>query len=201
MLLSLLVQTAYAGQFSMALGLGAGGGAAGDESWSTVAPVTTVGYMLHLAFLEGYVGGSSSLLMARQDQTTVPVALAQGEVGLGLGGRAFGVGLFWGAGLGGTGGGLYSHLTFPGRGWVRRMGVEGRLVGYPETNTAAAQVLWRIEPGRRRTPPPHEVVPPPPAYPPEQAPVAVPLAVPVDEPPPAEPAEPPPVHHDDPYTI
>lgn len=179
MLLSLLVSTAYAGHFSMALGMGAGAGENATDSWATWGPVTTASYMTHLWFLEGFGGLSSTTWMAREGGQTILAAPLQLEAGLGIGGRAFGVGMFASAGPSGSGGGLYSHLTFAtGSGWVKRMGVEGRIVGY-DNGTGAVAALWRIEPGRSEKRP-DERVPPPPPYSPEDAPVE-------------------PVHHDDPY--
>ena len=84
------------------------------------------------------------------------------QAGIGIGGRAFGVGLMSSAGLSGPGGGIYSHLTLPGPGWAHRIGAEGRIMGYERTRTGAFEVLLRVEPGRSRTPPPPEGPPPEP---------------------------------------
>lgn len=192
MLLALLISAAHAGQLAFSLGVAAGGGDAGGVSWSTAAPMTSVNYMTHLLCIEGWGGASSSLLLAGSpDQTSHLAAPFQAELGLGIGGRAFGVGVFGSRGFAGAGGGLYTHLTLPGPGWVHRMGVEGRIAGY-ESGTTAVELLWRVEPENRRTA--KERRPPPPAYAPEQAPVEAPTD---SAPPPADDSGA--THHDDPY--
>lgn len=168
MLLALLVSSAHAGAVAFTLGVAAGGGEDAATSWSSVAPMTSASYMTHIWFLELFGGASSSMLLARSGTHSVLAAPLQAEAGLGIGGRAFGVGLFTSAGLSGPGGGLYGHLTFPGPGWVERMGLEGRLAGYPSTGTSAVELLWRVEPGRGQKK--EERKPPPPAYAPEDAP-------------------------------
>lgn len=164
MLLTLLVSTAFAGQLAVGVGVAAGGGEVPGQSWSTFAPMTNVSYTGHLLFLEAFGGLSATGLLARGGESTVLAAPLQAEAGLGIGGRAFGIGLIASSGLAGQGGGLYSHLTLPGPGWVRRIGGEARIMGYDRTRTGAFEVLLRIEPGRRRTP----QEPPPPEPPPEE---------------------------------
>lgn len=162
MFLTALVSTAFAGQLAVGVGVAAGGGQNPDQSWSSVAPMANVSYMGHLLFLEGFGGLSASGLLARGASSTVMAAPLQAEAGIGIGGRAFGIGLMSSAGLAGGGAGLYSHLTLPGPGWAHRIGAEGRLMGYGSTHTGAFEVLLRVEPGRRRTPPPPDAPPPPP---------------------------------------
>lgn len=168
MLLALLSSAAHAGTLAFTLGMAAGGGEDAGASWQSVAPMTSGSYMTHILFLEGWAGASSSMLLARRHDQSVLAAPLQAEAGLGIGGRAFGVGLFTSAGLSGPGGGLYGHLTFPGPGWIERMGLDARLAGYPSTGTSAVELLWRIEPGHGRRK--DEKVPPPPPYAPEDAP-------------------------------
>lgn len=205
MLATLLVGTALAGppQLGLALGPVVGGGTSTYGDYFSAAPATAVTVTWHLGPFETWVGASGSLLLAGSGDDVVPASLLQGEVGVGFGGRALGAGVYGGNGLPGPIVGLYARGTVPGRGWVRRMGLEARLFGTQATASTGLALLVRIEPGRGRPErPPVEVVAAPPPEEPEAAPVAeVPAEPPVEaQPEPTEDAEtPPPTHHDEPW--
>lgn len=207
MLATLLVGTALAGppQLGLALGPVVGGGTSTYGDYFSAAPATAVTVTWHLGPFETWVGASGSLLLAGSGDDVVPASLLQGEVGVGLGGRALGAGIYGGNGLPGPIVGLYARGTVPGRGWVRRMGLEARLFGTQATATSGFALLVRVEPGRGRPErPPVEVVEAPPAEA-DVAPVAeVPPEAPVEPaetpPAPAEDADTPTTtHHDEPW--
>jgi hypothetical protein len=195
----LAVGAALAGplQLGLAIGPAIGGGESTLGSYTTLAPATAIDLTWHLGPFETWAGASASLLMAGVGDRVVPSSLLEAEIGVGLGGRALGAGIYGGNGYPGPIGGLYGRLTWPGPTWCRRVGIEGRAFYTPATDSSGLALMARIEPGRHlggprrdeRGPPrqPDPAEPPPPYPPPppygagDQAPAFEGAALPPDD--------------------
>ena len=222
-LLLLAPALAASPRVGLAVGPAIGGGTAPRGEYFTAAPAGAATITWNLGPFESWVGASGSLLMAGYADGVIPASLLQGELGIGLGSRAFGGGVYVGNGFPGPLYGLYGRGMLPGTGWVDQIGVETRLFHTTVTESTALAVMLRVEPGPgdrpRRTargatergeeaPAPGETVraePPTEAPPPSQTEgtaidTPTPEGAPAPSPPATgEPAERSATHHDEPF--
>lgn len=191
---------------AFSLGGAVGGGSSSQGDYVTGSPMGAISMMWHLGPFEPWAGASSTALLTPASGQLGPASLLQGELGIGLGGRHFGAGVYGGAGWPGPVVGLYARAMFGAPGWLN-VGVEPRLFYLGDSGVSAVSVMARVELGRRdrgrraepeeREPRPEEPTEPPvaPAPPAPEGDGAD--ALPVGEPPPPPPEED--RHHDEPY--
>ncbi len=180
--LLLAVSAAFA---SPRAGLLLGGGIAsgpqdGGGAYASIGPILAGTLDWRFGPVEWFLGASATGLVAPYGtDSVVPIALFQGEAGLGFGSPVASGGFYFGAGLSGGEGGFYGRFTVPTSStgsfaWARRMGGELRFSRMGASDADVIAFLFRAETGGER-PRPRRGPPEPP------------------------PPPPPPVHHDDPY--
>lgn len=134
--------------------------------YSTLGPVVSGAYNWRFGPIHTFAGGSFTGVMASSGLEAYPVSVVSADFGLGLGTRAFGVGVYGGWGFPRSLGGLYTQVTAPTD--QGRMGGELRFFSTGREDLDGVAVLFRwepdIKPHRRPPPPPAPPPPPPPLY-------------------------------------
>src|SRR4051794_35900197 len=97
----LLLGTAFASppQLSVGAGPALARGEGPRGRYVSAAPAVALDVTWHLGAFESWLGGSGSLLLADTHAGLVPSALVDAELGLGVGGRVAGAGVYAGNGL------------------------------------------------------------------------------------------------------
>jgi hypothetical protein len=153
MLALLSAASAFGAEFAVLGGVAAGQGFDGARfSYASWSPELGATFGWHFAFVEAWVGGASSALLAQRDLEVVSAGAFRGQAGGGFGSHWLSFGGYLGAGVPEREAGLYGRFDLPARkaGAARAVGAELRLSYIPSLDMGVGSAYLRVELGRDR---------------------------------------------------